>query len=189
MGENQMGFKSPVYRMNIEKMKRTTRSQLRKGDRPWGGAEAKRRQPASEAMQATLWESRQAMNKKSIRGRQGGASWHNTAKSRHSALEVNGTLGRRRFSPLPGEPEHRGDGRRQICPALRPAKAGSVRRGNTSDDRAEVSRGHRSGDVNRGAGKRPIKRRNPQARSAKGRTNIGEPTRAPSQHPNRRQAL
>ena len=31
MGENQKGFKSPVYRMNIEKMKRTTRSQLREG--------------------------------------------------------------------------------------------------------------------------------------------------------------
>ena len=48
MGENQKGFKSPVYRMNIEKMKRTTRSQLREGDRPWGGR---------------LWESHQATNR------------------------------------------------------------------------------------------------------------------------------
>jgi hypothetical protein len=40
MGTVQKGFKSPVYRTNIEEpkkvltMKRTTRSQLRKGDRP-----------------------------------------------------------------------------------------------------------------------------------------------------------
>jgi len=36
MGENQKGFKSPVYRMNM-KMKRTIRGQLREGDRSWEG--------------------------------------------------------------------------------------------------------------------------------------------------------
>jgi len=71
--------------MNIEEqkkllaIKRTTRSQLRDREGSWEGR---------------LWESHQAMNKKSIRGRQGGMSWHNTAKSLHlTALEVNGTLG------------------------------------------------------------------------------------------------
>ncbi len=126
-----------------------------------------------------LWESHQAMNRNLIRGRRDGTSWHNTAKFRHSALEVNGALGWRRFSFLPGE----------VCPALRPAKAGSARRGDTAGDRAEVSRGHSNEDVNRGAGKRPNKRRNPQARPAKGRTNDGEPTCAPTRHSKRRPAL
>ncbi len=80
--------------MNIEEqkklltMQRTTRSQLRKGDRPWEGR---------------LWEIRQAMNKKLIRGRQSGTRWHNTPKSCHSTLEVNETLGRRRYQCLPTE--------------------------------------------------------------------------------------
>ena len=68
MGENQKGFKSPVYRMNIRKMKRTTRSQLREGDRAWGGR---------------LWESHQPTNRNLIRGRRNGTSWHNTAKFPH----------------------------------------------------------------------------------------------------------
>ena len=42
-------------------MKSTTRSQLREGDRPWGGR---------------LWESHQAMNKNLMRSRQSGRSWH-----------------------------------------------------------------------------------------------------------------
>ena len=90
----QRRFKSSVYRMNIEEqkkllaMKRTTRGQLREGDRPWEGR---------------LWESRQATNRNLIRGRQSRKSWHNTAKSCHSALEVNEALGWWRITLLPGE--------------------------------------------------------------------------------------
>jgi len=159
--------------------KNTSRSQLRKGDRPWEGR---------------LGESREPMNKNHIRGRHGGASWHNTAKPVGEAVEVNVAVVRRRTAPLPGE----------ICRALRPARAGSAFRGNAGGDRAEpersgdslpakrcrqLSRGHSSANVNRGAGKRPFNRRNPQARAAKGRTNIGEPTRESFQHPNSRPAL
>lgn len=137
MGLIQKGFKSPVYKMTIEEqkkllaMKRTTRGQLREGDRSWEGR---------------LWEIRQAMNKKSIRGRRGGMNWHpptprlrrpsNTAKSLHLAPEVNGTLGWWRIKQLPGE----------ISLALRSVKAGSVHRGNTEDDRREVSRSNISWD-------------------------------------------
>ena len=123
MGTVQKGFKSPVYRTNIEEpkevltMKRTTRGQLRKGDRPWEGR---------------LWESHQPMNKNLIRGRRGGMSWHNTAKFCRSATEVNEAVGWRRTVFLPGE----------ICPAWRPAQAGSAPSSNGRSDRAEVSRGH-----------------------------------------------
>jgi hypothetical protein len=94
MGTVQRGFKSSVYRTNIEEpknvltMKRTTRGQLRKGDRPWEGR---------------LWEICQTMNKKLMRGRLGGKRWHNTPKSRHSTQEVNETFGQRRFQGLPTE--------------------------------------------------------------------------------------
>ena len=125
----QKRFKSSVYKMNIIKMKRTTRSQLREGDRSWEGR---------------LWENHQAMNKKSIRGRQGGMSWHNTTKFRHLALQVNGTLGWWRIKCLPGE----------ISLAMRSAKAGSVHRGDMVDDQREVSRSHISwGKTSRGAAK------------------------------------
>lgn len=123
----QKGFKSPVYIMSIEEqkkllpMKRTTRGQLREGDRSWEGR---------------LWENHQAMNKKSIRGRRGGMSWHNTAKFSHLAPEVNGTFGWWRIKRLPGE----------ISRALRSVQAESVQRGNTEDDRGEVSRSHSSWD-------------------------------------------
>ena len=123
MGTVQKGFKSPVYRTNIEEpkkvltMKRTTGGQLRKGDRPWEGR---------------LRESHQPMNKNLIRGRRGGKSWHNTAKFRRSATEVNEAVGWRRTVFLPGE----------ICPARRPVRTGSARPSNGSGDRAEVSRGH-----------------------------------------------
>ena len=163
MGENQRGFKSPVYRMNIEKMKRTTRSQLRKGDRPWEGR---------------LWESHQPTNRNLIRGRQDGKSWHNTAKSLHSVLEVNEAVGWRRFSSLPGE-----------ISTARGRGSDSAERSNALGDGREVSRGHSTGNVNRGAMRRPFKLRNPSARSGKDRTNIGEPTCAPSRNSNRRQAL
>ena len=78
----------------------------------------------------------QAMNKKSIRGRRGGMSWHNIAKSCHLTPEVNGTFGWGRIECLPGE----------ISRALRSVQTESVRRGNTGDDRREVSRGHKSWD-------------------------------------------
>ncbi len=145
-------------------MKRTIRSQLRKGDRPWEGR---------------LGKSHQPMNKNDIRSRQDGKSWYNTAKSRHSVLEVNGVVGWRRFPCLPGE----------TCPALRPARAGSASRGDTVGDRAGVSRGHTTGIENRGDEIGPFKLGNPPARPGKDRTNIGEPTCAPSRTSNRRRAL
>jgi len=43
------------------------------------------------------------MNKNLMRGRQSGKSWHNTAKSCHSTLEVNEAFGQRRIMFLPGE--------------------------------------------------------------------------------------
>ena len=61
-------------------------------------------------------KSHQAMNKKSIRGRRGGMSWHNTAKSPYSAPEVNGTLGWRRFPCLPGEISSTGGVLRHAAP-------------------------------------------------------------------------
>ena len=163
-GENQKRFKSSVYRMNINKiMKRTTRSQLREGNRPWGGR---------------LWENHQVTNRNLIRGRQGGMSWHNTAKSLHSALEVNEALGWWRFSSLPGE----------ILSALRRGQPWSAWRRNTSGDRKEVSRGHSTEAMNRGAERCPFKQRNSQAQQLrKGRTNIGEPTCAPIRTANHRQ--
>ena len=116
------------------------------------------------------------MNENYIRGRQGGQSWHNTAKAHHSALEVNGVVGWRRFPCLPGE----------TCPALRPAKAGSASRGNTVGDRAGVSRGRMTGIENRGDEIGPFKLGNPPARTGKDRTNIGEPTCAPTRNSNHR---
>jgi len=122
----QKGFKSPVYRMNIEEqkklltMQRTTRSQLREGDRAWEGR---------------LWENHQAMNKKSIRGRRGGMSWHNIAKSRHLAPQVNGTLGWWRFKCLPGD----------ISITCDRESGSAVRRNAFGEDR-EVSRSHSSWD-------------------------------------------
>ena len=59
MGADQKGFKSTVYRMNIQKMKRTTRSQLRKGDRLWGGRQAMGKSSADEQKphrRPTGWE-------------------------------------------------------------------------------------------------------------------------------------
>jgi hypothetical protein len=94
MGVIQRRFKSSVYRMNIEEqrklltMKRTTRGQLRVREGSWEGR---------------LWESHQATNRNLIGGRQSGKSWHNTAKSCHSALEVNEALGWWRITFLPGE--------------------------------------------------------------------------------------
>ena len=119
------------------------------------------------------------MNKNDIRGRQGGQSWHNTAKVLHSALEVNGVAGWRRFPCLPGE----------TCPALRPARVGSASRGDTVGDRTGVSRGRNTEIENRGDEIGPHKLGNPPARSGKDRTNIGEPTSAPFRSPNRRLAL
>ena len=94
MGTVQKGFKSPVYRTNIEEpkkaltMKRITGSQLRCREGPWEGR---------------LRESHQPMNKNLMRGRRGGMSWHNTAKLRRSAAEVNEAVGWQRTVFLPGE--------------------------------------------------------------------------------------
>jgi len=94
MGTIQKRFKSPVNRMNIEEqkkllpMKSTTRSQLHDREGLWEGR---------------LWESCQTMNKNLMRGRQSGKSWHNTAKSCHSTLEVNEAFGQWRIVFLPGE--------------------------------------------------------------------------------------
>ena len=161
MGGNQKGFKSPVYRMETGE---TTRGQLREGDRPWEGR---------------LWESRRPTNRNPIRGRRDGMSWHNTAKSRHSVPEVNGAVRWRRFPPLPGE----------ICPALRRVRTRSAQRGDTSGDWAEVSRGHSTEIGSRGDERCPINCETRKLDHGKGRTNIGEPTRAPSRNPNRRRAL
>ena len=88
-------------------------------------------------------------------------------------------VGWRRFPCLPGE----------TCLALRLAKAGSASRGDAEGDRAGVSRGHITEIENRGAGRCPFKLRNPPARSGKDRTNIGEPTCAPSRNSNHRTVL
>ena len=63
-------------------MKKTTRSQLRKGDRPWGGR-------LSEICQLT--------DRNFIKGHKDGQSVHNLAKVLHSVLRVNGVVGQRRF--------------------------------------------------------------------------------------------
>jgi hypothetical protein len=82
------------YPFNEVVIRSTSRSQLRKGDRPWEGR---------------LGDSHEPMNKNLIRGRQSEVSWHNTAKPSDSALEVNEAVVWRRFVPLPGEPERSGD--------------------------------------------------------------------------------
>ena len=43
------------------------------------------------------------MNKNTIEGRRGGKSWHDTAKSQGSAVEVNGAVVSRSNAFLPGE--------------------------------------------------------------------------------------
>ena len=122
MHRNQKGFKSPVNRMNIEEqkklltMKSTTRGQLRKGDRPWGGR---------------LWESCQTTNRNLMRGRRDGMSGHNTAKFLHSVPEVNGAFGRRRFRGLPTEIS-------SACGRLRAAAHLSAMAGVTGEKSAEV---------------------------------------------------
>ena len=112
MDENQRGFKSPVYRMNM-KMKRTIRSQLREGDRPWGGR---------------LGENHQPMNKNLIRGRRNGTSWHNTAKFLHSVPEVNEAVGWWRFSFLSGEISSASAGEKSAEIVVVIAKPGAERR-------------------------------------------------------------
>ena len=69
-----MGFNSPVEITEHESDETTIRGQARKGDRPREGAGAKRRRPASEAMQATLWENRERMDKNRIEPERSGDS-------------------------------------------------------------------------------------------------------------------
>ncbi len=114
------------------------------------------------------------MNKNHIRGRCDGASWHNTAKPVGLAVEVNAAVVRRRTASLPGE-----------ISTARGRESGSAVRSNALGDGREpkrsggslpakrcrqLSRGHSSGNANRGAETRPCKRRNPRARSVKDRT-------------------
>ena len=88
-------------------------------------------------------------------------SWHHTAKSTGLAVEVNVAVVRRRTAFLPGE-----------ISTARGRESGSAGRSNALGDGREVSRGHTSGDANRGAEISPFKLRNPQARSGKGRTGL-----------------
>ena len=112
--------------MNIEEqkkllaMKRTTRGQLREGDRAWGGR---------------LWEICQPTNRNLIGGRWDGTRWHNTSKFLHSVPKVNEAVGQRRYQCLPMEIS-------STCGVCESAR--SVGRGNMVDDRREVSRGHSS---------------------------------------------
>ena len=118
------------------------------------------------------------MDKNRIRGRRGATSWHNTAKSFGLPAEVNAAAMQGSGVSLPGEISTTCD-----------RTSGSGTRSNTRADGREVRRGHSIVIENRGAGIRPFKLGNPPARSGKGRTNIGEPTCAPSQNSNRRRAL
>jgi hypothetical protein len=160
---NQKGFKSPVNRTNIEEqkellaMRSTTRGQLREGDRPWGGR---------------LWETCQAMNKKSMGGRPDGVRWHNTPKPRRSVREVNGTLGRGRFQCLPAEIS-------PACGPLRRAARPPAMAVVTGEKSAEVIV---VGQTSRSAGKRS--KVAGWTHPTKDRTNDGTPTRGA--HPPRR---
>ena len=109
------------------------------------------------------------MNKNCIRGRRGGMSWHNTAKSCGLAAEVNAAVVRRRTAFLPGEWERSGHSRRQISIA-RGRESGSAVRSNALGDDREVSRGHSAEIMNRGDERLPFKQRNSQAQLRKDRT-------------------
>ena len=119
------------------------------------------------------------MNKNHIGGRCGGESWHNTAKSIGEAVEVNVAVVRRRTASLPGEWERSGhsppqaarraSGARQISIA-RGRESGSAVRSNALGDDREVSRGHSTEIMNRGAERCPFKLRNSQAQLRKDRT-------------------
>ena len=99
------------------------------------------------------------MNKNCIRGRHGGASWHNTAKPCGLVVEVNAAVVRRRTAFLPGE-----------ISIARGRESGSAVRSNALGDGQEVSRGHSTEVMNRGAERRPFKLRNSQAQLRKDRT-------------------
>ena len=99
------------------------------------------------------------MNKNCIRGRHGGASWHNTAKPCGLVVEVNAAVVRRRTAFLPGE-----------ISIARGRESGSAVRSNALGDGREVSRGHSTEVMNRGAERRPFKLRNSQAQLRKDRT-------------------
>jgi hypothetical protein len=124
------------------------------------------------------------MNKNHMRGRCGGASWHNTAKPIGEAVEVNVAVVRRRTASLPGEiSATRG---RASDSAVRSNALGEGRESEQSGDslRAkqcwQLSRSHSTGDVNRGAERSPLKLRNPQGRFRKDRTGSMVPPIHPS---------
>ena len=109
------------------------------------GAVAERRQPASEAMLATQTMGKPSGDEQEVHTRPTGwdelapsyakatAGHGNTAKSRHLAPQVNGTLGWWRIKCLPGD----------ISLAMRSVQTESVHRGDTVDDQREPER---SGD-------------------------------------------
>ena len=99
------------------------------------------------------------MNKNCIRGRRGGVSWHNTAKPCGLVAEVNAAVVRRRTALLPGE-----------ISTARGRESGSAVRSNALGDGREVSRGHSTEIMNRGAERCPFKLRNSQAKLRKDRT-------------------
>ena len=99
-------------------------------------------------------------------------SWHNTAKSCGLAVEVNAAVVRRRTASLPGE-----------ISTARGRASDSAVRSNALGDGREVSRGHSTEIMNRGAERCPFKQRNSQAQLRKDRT--GTITR-PQYSPRRR---
>ncbi len=129
----------------------TTRSQLREGDRAWGGR---------------LWESHQAMNKNLLRGRRSQVSWHNTAKPCVSAPEVKEALGWRRFPFLSGETS-------STCGRF----GGSATLSNGSCDRRGVSRDHSSLAKNREDERSLVNDETRKHCQTKDRTDNGTPTR------------
>jgi len=192
-------------------MKRTIRGQLREGDQTWEGRLGEYAQAAATAINRAKpnWDSlngamakppaneQERHTRPTERTEPAQASDEEERGSSipflHSVPEVNDVVGWRRFPCLPGEWERSGHGgpdQFQICPqtclALRLAKARSASRGITVGDRTGVSRGRTTGIENRGDGIGPLKLGNPQARTGKDRTNIGEPTCAPPRHSNHR---
>ena len=108
-------------------------------------------------------------------GHTGGASWHNTAKPTGLVMAVNGAVVRERTAFLPGE-----------ISVLCGRESGSAIGSNAGGRGREVSRGHSTEKMNRGAERCPIKQRNSQAQLRKDQTNIGEPTGAPFRNSNHR---
>ena len=118
------------------------------------------------------------MDKNRIRGRRGATSWHNTAKSFGLPAEVNAAAMQGSSVSLPGEISTTCD-----------RESGSGTGSDARADGREVSRGHSTEIENRGDERGPMNCETRKLDHGKDRTNIGEPTRAPSRTSNRRRAL